>query len=324
MSDSGGRVSIWVVAVGTLLGGLGGVATVVAVVHDYDNPLAQAILDDKHRLNSNNRATQEAYLEERHRDDAAWNAALAANSPESYAAYVETFPAGLHLQDALARRAAALEERAWQQALRLDTIEGYEIYLASYPNGARAGAANSNRDRLRAAGGSQRFSIMAVSGIARTAVQRARSGAIYAEEAQRRARRGQAGYMSTYHGSSLASARYGGEFEGRTTQMSNGIWTMDVPYQGIWTFADGRERPTSSPISIVTFKGQISTSSWLSTSGSVIGEATYTDGRKYEGELSISMFSRTFSQNGMGALWTREGMLIGSGRWEDGELVQQQ
>lgn len=78
-------------------------------------------------------------------DDAAWSAALGADTVEALEAYVVTDPNGRYVVTAQARiaiiRQEAEEEIAWAQALEQNTIEAYQAYLSNHGEGAHASEA---------------------------------------------------------------------------------------------------------------------------------------------------------------------------------------
>lgn len=90
------------------------------------------------------RAAQEA---------ADWQRAAAANTIESYEAYLSKHPTGPNALEATRRRdqlkAEAADLAAWQQAQALNTADGYEQYLISFPQGAYAMQARAALERLR-------------------------------------------------------------------------------------------------------------------------------------------------------------------------------
>lgn len=317
----GGGFSGWMIAVGTLLGGLSGIVAVITLVRDYDNPIARAILDDMSTDRSNRREIQKSYDELRQRDAAAWGVATQSNTPESYGAYVATYPGGAFVSDALARRDRLLEQRAWTSALRQNTIEAYDLYLGSYPTGNHATAARQNKARIQEQGGSVAFSLDAVAGGARPAVRRARTIAVYALEAQRRARAGVRGYFSGFR--AREQSPLGGTFEGQSRQERTflGVQIRHAVI-GVWVFEpEDPSLPRSALANGLPVKGMraqvLSTDMWKTQ---LSGELSLQNGTTYQGEFQTARVGTGFIMEGWGALWSSGGDLIGSGLWRGGEL----
>lgn len=325
MSNGQDKVSVWMVAVGSLLGGLGGVAAVVALVRDFDNPIAQAILDDKSRLSGNRKLTAEAFKAGEDRESASWAFAVSQNTPDAYSAYIGRFPAGHFVAEAIARQNALLEDHAWQIAVQANTVAAFKLYLVQYPVGSRAGAARANIQRLSELESVGKFAIGSVDETARPAVLSARKWLAIAQEAQREARLGRGGYLSQYrtHFDGLQTAIYG-VFEGRIRKKEGGLFQAINGYAelGVWKFDPSKRDPKRSTGSfgedLVEAKGRLISERSFTEEPKYSGELVCSDGRIYQGDFELDIGS--FSPSGYGVLWASDGTLIGSGRWTRGKL----
>jgi hypothetical protein len=325
MSNGQDKVSVWMVAVGSLLGGLGGVAAVVALVRDFDNPIAQAILDDKSRLAGNRKLTAESYKAGEERESSSWQFAVSQNTSDAYAAYIERFPAGHFVAEAIARQNALLEEHSWQIAVQANTVAAFNLYLVQYPAGSRAGAARANIKRLSEMESVGKLAIGSVDETARPAVLSARKWLASAQEAQREARLGKPGYLSQYRTQSdgLQTAIYG-IFEGRIRKKERGLFRLIFVYAelGVWKFDPSKRNPASLTgifgEDVVEAKGRLISEPSFMEENKYSGELVCSDGRLYQGDFEIDVSS--FSPSGYGVLWASDGTLIGSGRWTKGKL----
>lgn len=323
MSKEQGKVSVWMVAVGSLLGGLGGVAAVVTLVRDFDNPIAKVILDDRQRLSGNRKLTVEAYKAEEVREASSWKFALSQNTPEAFSAYISSFPAGHFVAEAITRRTTLIEDGAWQLAVEANTVAAFNLYLVQYPAGSRAGAARASVQRLSAMETLGKFSIEAVDPTARPAVMSARKLKAMAQEAQREAQRGKSGFLSEYRSESDGIALSHGVFEGRIYKTKVGIFKINWEYAalGIWKFDRSRIDPKSLDAGfwadLVEARGGVVSNPPI-PDAKLSGELICFDGRIYQGEFEMDGY--TFSPNGFGAIWASNGTLIGSGRWTNGKM----
>lgn len=327
-----GKISAWIVAIGTLLGGLGGAVAVVAFVRDYDNPIARAILDDKHRLSANGRIAKEEFLQERIRDDAAWQDSLNEDTPEAYASYISAYSNGRHVTEAFDRRALRIEDRVWQAAVQSNTEEGYHLYLASYPNGQHSQIASDRVDKLQKSRSRPAYTIDAVDEIARVNVRAARENAIRAQEAQRKARRNESGYASAVLRPYSVSDICGGKFEGASQTEKHFLGDKKAPVLGVWIFEiqnvpDGKGGSSTITPTISQMEAQVTSSEFSYLGGTtekLSGQIEYPNGNKYEGEFSCEGSTDPYSPfirpDGLGVLWSAKGDLIGSGRWVGGSL----
>ncbi len=76
----------------------------------------------------------------RQADQRAWEAALAANTPDAFTDYLRTQPGGAHADEARRRIAEAealrrADQAAWDLAAQVGTAEAFRRYLAQFPNG---------------------------------------------------------------------------------------------------------------------------------------------------------------------------------------------
>lgn len=94
-------------------------------------------------------------------DAAAFANAKAVDSPQSYQAYLDAYPAGAHAMEASRRREeliaadaaarAQADDDAFARAARANTIAAFEAYLDVYPEGAHAAEAQEKLTALRQA-----------------------------------------------------------------------------------------------------------------------------------------------------------------------------
>ena len=64
-------------------------------------------------------------------DEKAWQTAVAENTIESYEEYLEKYPEGIFVEEAM----EAIDELMWEKAVEKNTIESYQEYLKKQPEG---------------------------------------------------------------------------------------------------------------------------------------------------------------------------------------------
>lgn len=292
MADSERKVSTWIVALGTLLGGLGGAAAVVSLIIDYNNPFAQSVLGSIDQQRYNARQIERQGQSEIEAEERAWAEAQQIGSSDAYASYVEMFPAGRHVASAVQRRSAALDGEAWASAQSLDSHDAYTIYMSTFPNGVHVDEARTRIADLVSAASGHTFSVDLLSEEVRRAVRSARDATSRAREATARARRGEEGYTWSHTGPGI-------EGSVRTCRgfnlLSQGAWRLgDVLLEGV---LQSLER-----CDIVDIRG------------AYVGTITYSDGRRYEGEIRFGA-GMGIVPMGLGAMWNETGQDVQAGRW---------
>lgn len=80
-----------------------------------------------------------------------WERCLAEHSLAAFNAYLDRFPNGPHVGDALQHIKNLEEQKEWQLAGRIDKIYAYRSFLRSFPNGKFAADANTRIRQLREA-----------------------------------------------------------------------------------------------------------------------------------------------------------------------------
>ncbi|MEL6567280.1 MAG: TIR domain-containing protein [Pseudomonadota bacterium] len=89
--------------------------------------------------------------EARSADDAAFRSAASQNTSESYAAYLDAYPLGLHVSEARDGQASALrrdEQIAWNKIAYTNDIYEIDLFLEQYPSGRYSGEARERRADL--------------------------------------------------------------------------------------------------------------------------------------------------------------------------------
>ena len=79
-----------------------------------------------------------------------WEKTLATNTIVSYNEYLEHYPEGQYVSQALEAIRILEEENVWEDAEKLDKISGFRSYLSQYPRGRHASIAKESIQRLLA------------------------------------------------------------------------------------------------------------------------------------------------------------------------------
>jgi hypothetical protein len=77
-----------------------------------------------------------------------WEAAVNTDTPDAYAAFLESNPKSQYAEQARARRDALIEQRDWSVARRENTVDSYSKYLSIHPEGVWSKLAARRRDEL--------------------------------------------------------------------------------------------------------------------------------------------------------------------------------
>jgi hypothetical protein len=77
-----------------------------------------------------------------------WEAAVKTDTPDAYAAFLESNPKSQYAEQARARRDALIEQRDWSVARRENTVDSYSKYLSIHPEGVWSKLAARRRDEL--------------------------------------------------------------------------------------------------------------------------------------------------------------------------------
>ena len=77
-----------------------------------------------------------------------WEAAVNTDTPDAYAAFLESNPKSPYAEQARARRDALIEQRDWTVARRENTVDSYSKYLSIHPEGVWSKLAARRRDEL--------------------------------------------------------------------------------------------------------------------------------------------------------------------------------
>ena len=103
-----------------------------------------------------------------------WAEVKKSDDPDYFAAYLATYPNGLHVADAneylsrdkqaKAAREKLKEDQAWQKAQSGESYTSYEAYLKVYPNGRYAAVARLKQSKLRPARASYEPEMVAIPG----------------------------------------------------------------------------------------------------------------------------------------------------------------
>lgn len=243
-------------------------------------------------------------------DDAAWQRARTSDSTAAYQAYLRTYPAGLHVEE-------ARTELARPAPFSLDALSP-ELAAAA---GAARRAQGAARERATAARDqAARATAIAASarnGVDGMAVVRSPQGDEYAAQVQDGALNGLG--VRIDGGGATAGDRYsGGLKDGR----SNGL--------GVYEFADN---PNNARAGAARYEGEhandlasgFGVTYWKNgdylageadASGSGRGVITFANGNRYEGQLINGI------RDGLGVVWSSSGEVLMAGRWENGALVE--
>lgn len=323
MEEKKSGFSVWLVAIGTLLGGLSGIAAVVTVVRDGDNPIARVVMDNRKIAEANSNAISQSNVADAAAEQNAWKAAVDINTPEAYEAYIASFPLGRYVGDAVSRRKLALEFRAWSIALQKNTPESYQIYLSAYPAGSRTEEARQRLEAIRKIRLTEPYSISNLDSINREIVLKAREASRNAESARDRARTRENGFYSYLTDEKIfLTEGFDGFFEGKISALDESWFgSSSCPMTGVWVWAPG---DPSLPHQIA--EARVEPTEECRGANSFIGVLVFKDGRKYEGEIEHPPFFFMRERqahpypHGRGAMWSKEGQLVGFGNWIDGNL----
>lgn len=77
-------------------------------------------------------------------DEHRWEAARAADTPESLARYLDAHPGGVYASEAAIR----LEALRWETAVNTDSVEAYTAYVEAHEDGAHASEAREHIEVL--------------------------------------------------------------------------------------------------------------------------------------------------------------------------------
>jgi hypothetical protein len=237
-----------------------------------------------------------------------------------------------------------LDATAWSEAQRTGTVASYQAYLASHPNGAQATAARAAIQRLTRPAA---FSLEAISPAVRTAAEAARRAKDTAT-ARAGAGRQAASDAQNAPGLRTITASNGDRFEaqisnsapnGLGTRLSGDIRTAGDRYRGqisggkasgvgVYDYSDnpgnragiaryeGEHAADAATGYGVTYWKNGDNFAGQDTGGVARGVISFANGQRYEGEM------RNGVRNGLGVVWSADGQVLMSGRWENNQLVE--
>jgi hypothetical protein len=240
-----------------------------------------------------------------------------------------------------------LDATAWSEAQRAGTVAAYQSYLASHPNGAQATAARSAIQRLTARPTVAAFSLDALSPAVRTAADAGRraqsmaaSRAAAAREAANNAQTAPGIIRLTApNGNRYETQTKGGAPNGLGTRISGEARTAGDRYRGelrngelgglgIYEYGDnpgnranaqryeGEHANDGAAGYGVTYWKNGDSFAGQDTGGVARGVISFANGQRYEGEM------RNGVRNGLGVVWSADGQVLMSGRWENNQLVE--
>jgi peptidoglycan hydrolase-like protein with peptidoglycan-binding domain len=227
-----------------------------------------------------------------------------------------------------------LDATAWSDAQRAGTAAAYQTYLASHPNGAQATAARAAIQRLTRPAS---YSVDQLSPAVRTAAEAARraqamatSRAVAAREAASNAQ-GAPGLrnITAANGDRYETQISGGAPSGLGTRLSGDIRTAGDRYRGelrggkaaglgVYDYGDnpGKHAADGAVGYGVTYWKSGDNFAGQDTGGVSRGVISFANGQRYEGEM------RNGVRNGLGVVWSADGQVLMSGRWENNQLVE--
>jgi peptidoglycan hydrolase-like protein with peptidoglycan-binding domain len=237
-----------------------------------------------------------------------------------------------------------LDATAWSDAQRLGTAAAYQSYLAAYPNGTQAVAARAALQRLNRPAA---YSLDTISPAVRTAAEaarRAQSMATTRASAARQAASDAQGATGLRTITAADGDRYetqisGGAPNGLGTRLSGEIRTAGDRYRGelrmgqasgvgVYDYGDnpgnranvsryeGEHAGDGAAGYGVTYWKNGDSFAGQDAGGVARGVINFANGQRYEGEM------RNGVRNGLGVVWSADGQVLMSGRWENNQLVE--